>query len=98
MKIDDGLILKLENLARLSLNPEERKSIQQDLEKILGLCEKLNEVDTDGVEPLRYLGAKAQTPRQDQVSKQLDAEKAMSNAPDRFENYFRVPKVIKENK
>ncbi len=51
MKIDKELILKLEKLARLSLNDEERAIISKDLERILDMVDKIGELDTDGIEP-----------------------------------------------
>ena len=95
MKINEALILKLEKLARLELSAAERQQMQGDLEKILAMCDKLMEVNTEGVEPLIYLGAKAQKARLDKVSNMLSQEEAISNAPEKQGPYFKVPKVIK---
>lgn len=95
MKIDEALILKLERLAHLKLSPEERVSMQADLEKILGLCDKLNEIDTEGVEPLVYLGAKEQRLRKDEVKGMVSKIEALKNASMANEEYFKVPKMIK---
>lgn len=95
MKIDEALILKLERLSRLKLSPDERTKMQSDLEKILGLCNKLNEVDTDGVEPLIYMGAKKQRLRKDEVKGMISRLDALKNAQHKDDQYFKVPKVIK---
>lgn len=95
MKIDEQLISKLENLAKLELSAAERKQMQGDLAKILAMCEKLKEVDTKGVEPLIYLGAKAQRARLDEVKHMLSQQEALQNAPAKDGPYFKVPKVIK---
>ena len=96
MKIDENLILKLEQLSRLELSPEERIAMQGDLEKILALCEKLKEVDTDGVEPLVYLGAQAQRLRADEIKGMVDRVEALKNAEGATDQFFKVPKVIKK--
>ena len=95
MKIDEKLILKLERLSRLELSSEERAAMQQDLEKILKLCEKLKEVDTEGVEPLTYMGAQTQALRADEIQGMVSRLEALKNAEDTTDEYFKVPKVIK---
>ena len=95
MKIDEALILKLERLSRLRLSPEERSKMQSDLEKILTLCNKLNEVNTEGVEPLVYLGAQEQRLRDDEVKGMITRLEALKNAQQKDDQYFKVPKVIK---
>ena len=52
MEINDALILKLEKLSRLELNTDDRAVIKQDLKSILEMIDKLQEVDTEGEEPL----------------------------------------------
>ncbi|MEM9888673.1 MAG: Asp-tRNA(Asn)/Glu-tRNA(Gln) amidotransferase subunit GatC [Bacteroidota bacterium] len=94
MKIDEQLILKLESLARLELSTSERQQIQVDLENILGMVEQLQSLDTSGVEPLIYISEEENVLRLDEVSHELDRQKALRNAPDSDGTYFRVPKVI----
>lgn len=98
MQIDRNLILRLENLARLQLSEDERKLMIQDLNKILGMVEKLNELDTGAVEPLIYLSNQSQQLRCDEVKGQLTPEAALKNAPATEGPYFKVPKVIKQHK
>ncbi len=100
MKVDKALISKLEKLSRLKLAPEEQESIQKDLTNILGMVEKLNEVDTEGVEPLIHISEEINVLREDEVKHQLSREDALSNAPQTDGTYFLVPKVIdlKKNK
>jgi len=95
MKINEQLILKLEKLARLELSAPERHKMQADLEKILGMCDKLMEVDTEGVEPLIYMGAKEQKARLDNIRGMLSQQEALENAPEKEGPYFKVPKVVK---
>lgn len=94
MQIDEKLISRLEHLARLELSAEERAHIQGDLNKILAMVEKLNELDTTNVDPLVYINEEGNVWREDEVSHQLEREKALKNAPDQDGTFFRVPKVI----
>ena len=94
MKIDEQLISRLENLARLELSPEEKKQIQSDLNNILEMVEKLQEVDTSNVEPLIYVSETQNVLRKDEIANQVTAKEALSNAPAANDEYFKVPKVI----
>lgn len=94
MLIDNDLILKLEHLARLQLSDAEREELKGDLNKILGMVEKLQEVDTEGVEPLVYITPNASNLRSDNIENQVPRSDALANAPDKNEKYFKVPKVI----
>ena len=94
MKIDKKLILKLEKLSRLELSEKERDQIQKDLNNILKMVEKLEELDTDDVEPLLHISDGENVLRQDEIKNQLSKEEALSNSPDSDEDYFKVPKVI----
>lgn len=94
MKIDDELIDKLSNLAKLEFHGEERENIKADLDRILGFVEKLKEVDTEGVEPLIYMTDEYAVLREDKAKNTLSKEEALKNAPSRDSDYFRVPKVL----
>lgn len=96
MHIDRDLILKLENLAKLELTEKERLQLTGDLNDILKMVGKLNELDTEGVEPLVYLNEENRPLREDEVKNQVSQQAALSNAPERDEQYFKVPKVIKQ--
>ena len=97
MQIDENLISRLEHLARLKLSEAERTQIQKDLNDILTMVEKLNELDTQKVEPLIYVNEEGNVWREDQIDHQLSRKKALSNAPDQDGTFFRVPKVIPNN-
>lgn len=94
MQIDNTLISKLENLARLELSEEERQKIQQDLNAILEMVAKLESLDTNEVEPLVYLNPDVNVWRTDEVKDQVDQAAALKNAPNQDGTYFKVPKVI----
>ncbi len=94
MQIDRQLILKLQELARLELSEEQQVRIQVDLGNILNMIEQLQEVDTQGIEPLIYISEAYNVLREDLVENQMERSKAMENAPLTDGTYFKVPKVI----
>lgn len=94
MTIDRPLIFELEKLARLQLTDDERAKLATDLTQILGMVDKLKELPTDGIEPLRYLTTDPMPPREDLVKNQLSPTTALKNAPETDGEFFIVPKVI----
>lgn len=64
------------------------------MSQILDWVEKLNELDTDEIEPLTTMSSEVNDMREDQVGRHLSHESALKNAPKRDSNYFRVPKVL----
>ena len=97
MKIDNNLILKLENLSRLKLSEEERVSMISNFSDMLKLVEKLKELPTDEVEPLIYINSETNIWRNDESESFISADMAVKNAPDAQENFFGVPRVINLN-
>lgn len=95
MTIDEQTVDKIAHLARLELNAAEKEEMIKDMNKILGFMDKLNEVDTTGVEPLVYMTAEPNVLREDEVKQQITHQEALLNAPEHDENYFLVAKVIK---
>ena len=73
-----------------------RRMLMQDLNEILAMVEKLQELDTANVDPLVYVNEEEMENawREDEVSGQVSREDALARAPARDEAYFRVPKVI----
>ncbi|MFT5724426.1 MAG: aspartyl-tRNA(Asn)/glutamyl-tRNA(Gln) amidotransferase subunit C [Bacteroidia bacterium] len=96
MKITDKKIDELSHLAKLNFDTNVKEQIKADLEHILDFCNKLNELDTEGVEPLIYMSDRKTHLRDDVVQTSLDKKDALKNAPDADSDYFRVPKVIKK--
>ncbi len=94
MQVNDELVAQLAHLARLEVKPEDKEAMKADLEKVLGFCEKLSEVDTEGVEPLIYMTDDTNVLRTDEVKGQISKEEALLNAPAKDSDYFRAPKVI----
>jgi aspartyl-tRNA(Asn)/glutamyl-tRNA(Gln) amidotransferase subunit C len=96
MNINDEMIDKLANLARLEFNEEEKEEIKNDLRKMIGFIDKLNELDTTGVEPLLHMSDNVNILREDKVSGMITQEEALKNAPLHDDKFFKVPKVIKK--
>lgn len=96
MKIDDQLIDRLAELSKLEYANEEREKLKSDLQKVLDMVEKLEEVDVNGVEPLIYLTDEKNVLRKDEVTDMVTKSDALLNAPQKDSDYFKVPKVIKK--
>lgn len=96
MEINEALIDKLAHLSRLSFEPDEKKRYQADLQRMIHFVDKLNELDTTGVEPLRHLNQAKQVLRDDTVREQLHSADALKNAAHQDGAFFLVPKVIKK--
>jgi aspartyl-tRNA(Asn)/glutamyl-tRNA(Gln) amidotransferase subunit C len=94
MNIDKDTVDKVAHLARLELNPEETDTMINDMNRILGFMDKLNEVDTTGVEPLIYMTDEVNVFREDIVKQEITHEEALLNAPKHDDKYFLVAKVI----
>ncbi|MBI1305357.1 MAG: Asp-tRNA(Asn)/Glu-tRNA(Gln) amidotransferase subunit GatC [Bacteroidetes bacterium] len=94
MKITDKTIDELAHLARLEFSDEAKERIKEDLGRILEFCEQLNEVDTEGVEPLIYMSDVTDGLREDIPAAPLPKAEALKNAPKADSDYFKVPKVL----
>ena len=82
------------HLARLEFSETEQEMFTGQLNDILLYMDKLNEVDTAGVEPLSHAIALNNAFREDKVQESLSQERSLANAPDPRGEFFRVPKVI----
>ncbi len=96
MEVNDELVDKLSNLARLTFEPVEKAEIKKDLQKMISFIEKLNELDTTGVEPLLFMTDEVNVLREDEVKGSITRPEALLNAPSKDEQFFKVPKVIRK--
>ena len=94
MIIDDKKIADLAHLSRLEFNVEDKEAIKADLGRIIVFCDKLREVNTEGVEPLIYLNNEQNILREDLAEVGMTKNDALKNAPSADSDYFKVPKVI----
>lgn len=94
MEINDVLVDKLAMLSRLHFNEPEKVSIKNDLEKMIRFVDKLNELDTAGIEPLMHISSNVNVLREDEVIQGCSREEALLNSPLKDKQFFKVPKVI----
>ena len=94
MKISIDDVEKVACLARLELNDEEKHLFAGQMDAILGYVEKLKELNTDGILPTSHAVPMENAFREDRTQPSIGVEKALANAPDRVESFYRVPKVI----
>ena len=94
MAVDKKTVDRIATLAKLTFDEEEKNEITNDLNKMLSFVDQLNEVDTEGVDPLIYM-LDEQTPlREDQIIQSISQEDALSNAPEKDTDFIKVPKVL----
>ncbi len=96
MELSKEMIGHLASLARLEFSDEETARIGDDLKRMIAFVEKLQELDTTGVEPLLHMTENVDIFRTDEVQPSLDRATALAIAPDADNQYFFVPKVIKK--
>lgn len=94
MKITKSEVEYVAHLARLDFKEEEKETLTVQLNSILTYMDKLNEVDTTGLEPVSHAIALKNAFRDDIVEDSLAPELSLANAPDVRGPFFRVPKVI----
>jgi aspartyl-tRNA(Asn)/glutamyl-tRNA(Gln) amidotransferase subunit C len=94
MKINRELLDKIAHLSRLEFDEKDAQKMMQDMTDIVNWVQKLDEVNTDGVEPLTTMSHEINAFREDKVTEHLSHERALRHAPKKDADYFRVPKVL----
>jgi len=95
LAIDRSLVEHVALLARLQLGEEEKTALLEQLNKILDHVRRLEEIDIEGVSPtFHVLSNMRNVMRPDEPRPCLPRELVLSNAPDKAEGQFRVPRVI----
>jgi len=94
MKIDLQEIYQVARLARLKITEEEAERLMAQLNRILTYMDKLNELDTTGIEPMAHALPLTNAFRVDEVKPSLPPEEALANAPQGRDEFFTVPKVL----
>ena len=92
--INDETIEYVGILAKLELSGEEREQAKADMGRMLDYIDKLNELDTDGVEPMSHVFPVQNVFREDVVTNGDDSGKILRNAPAQKDNMFVVPNVM----
>jgi aspartyl-tRNA(Asn)/glutamyl-tRNA(Gln) amidotransferase subunit C len=85
---------KIAELAQLKFSEEELENFTPQMNEILTYMDKLNELDTENVEPLSHPVEQTNVFREDELKPSITTEEALKNAPAKDEHYFKVPKVI----
>ena len=96
MEVNDAMFNKLAHLSRLEFNESEKAQIKNDLQRMIEMVEKLNELNLDNVEPLLHISDEVNVLREDEIKGSISREEALKNAPHHDEQFFKVPKVIKQ--
>jgi aspartyl-tRNA(Asn)/glutamyl-tRNA(Gln) amidotransferase subunit C len=94
MNIDRAMLDKIAHLSRLEFDEKDAEAMMKDMSAIVTWVEKLKEVNTEGIEPLTTMSHEINALRDDLVKPSLDHEKALSSAPKKDADFFRVPKVL----
>lgn len=94
MNINEELIDHIAHLARLEFEGEAKKAISQDLTNIITFMEKLQEMETNDVEPLVFMSDEINRLRDDVPAVTISHQEALKNAPKKDSDYFRIPKVL----
>jgi len=95
-KIDKSIVRKVAKLSRLDLTEAEVEEFTGQLSSILDYMAKMNELDTEKVEPLAHCLPMSNVFRDDVPGESLGTEKTLENAPQRDGEFFKVPKILDE--
>ena len=87
-------IKRISNLAKLNLPKEKETFYENSLKDIIQWVDNLKKIDTDSIEPLHNVTETTDSIRTDKVEKYNSVEDVLINAPDRAQNFFKVPKVV----
>jgi len=94
MAIDAATMKKIASLSRIRVPDEQLEPLAREISGILNWIEQLDEVDTDGVEPMTSAVVSKRAMREDVVTEGGDPAKVLANAPKTDRNFFVVPKVV----
>lgn len=94
MKISPKEVEYVAHLARLEITDSEKEKFTAQLNDILLYIDKLNELETKGVEPMSHAIAVTNAFREDKIKESIGTDNSLANAPDARGEFFRVPKVI----
>ena len=92
--ISDETIEYVGILAKLELSGEEREQAKKDMGRMLDYIDKLNELDTTGVEPMSHVFPVNNVFREDVAENGDDRENMLKNAPEQKDGAFKVPKTV----
>lgn len=94
MQVDEATVRRIARLARIRITDEEAKALESELSGILDWVKQLDEVDTEGVEPMTRVMPMSLKQRPDTVTDGGKADDIVKNAPASEDHFFVVPKVV----
>jgi aspartyl-tRNA(Asn)/glutamyl-tRNA(Gln) amidotransferase subunit C len=95
-KIDKSQVKKVAKLARLELSEAEIEEFAGQLNAIIDYVERMNKLNTQGVEPMAHCLPVSNVFRDDVIKESLGTEKTLANAPQSDGPFFKVPKILEE--
>ena len=93
-RMTEDRVRQVAKLSRIHLSDDEVAQFSGQIESVLEYVGKLNELDTDGVEPMAHALPVRNVLRDDEPRESLPPDQAVREAPDRDDTFFRVPKVL----
>ena len=93
-KIEKEILDQVCILAKLALSGEEKQKAGKEMQTMLDYVEKLNELNTEGVEPMSHVFSRQNVFREDERGKEDSSDGLLWNAPQKKEGQFKVPKTI----
>ncbi len=93
-RIDDEMIEYVSILAKLELSAEEKEQAKKDMGRMLDYIDKMNELDTTGVEPMSHIFPVQNVFREDVITNGDGSTRTLLNAPEQKEGMFSVPKTF----
>ena len=96
MEVNNKLIQDIAKLSKLKFDDSAEEKMKSDLGKMIAFVDKLNEIDTEGIDPLIYMSEEVNVLREDKVTEKTSQEDALKNAPEKDSDYFKVPTVLKK--
>jgi len=94
MSLDQATVKKIATLARLDVQDNELDHLAGELSNILTFVAHLSEVNTDGIEPMTSVAELTAPQRADIVTDGDIQAKILANAPEQYDGFFLVPKVV----
>ena len=94
MTIDLKTVKHISKLSRISIDDQKAKKLEKDLNSIFKWIEKLNELNTDNVEPLTSIAETTLQLRKDEIQSPNIREQVLKNSPEKNKDFFVVPKVV----
>jgi aspartyl-tRNA(Asn)/glutamyl-tRNA(Gln) amidotransferase subunit C len=95
MSVTKDDVKYIASLSRLEFKENELEDFTKEFNQILNYINKLNELNTDNIEPLSHPIEKKNVFREDKIIESLNREEALKNSSDHTDEYFKVPKVIR---